>query len=259
MTRPTEIDRAHAAMEAAPADDAARLRFYAVLADAELLLLLEDEPADETLSPLILPLEEGRFVMAFDTEERLAEFTGAVAPYAALPGRVIAAQLAGQGVGLGLNLGVAPSAFLMPPKAVDWLTGMLAQGPVAAEAARVDFMAPDLPDGLRHALADKIARLPGQAAQVLVAEHGGGWLLAFVDAVPGAEPALAKAVSEALAFSGLEEGVLDVTFLAGGDPRHAALARVALALPVPAPAQETAQVLRVEAPGMDPARPPRLK
>ena len=259
MTRPTEIDRAHAAMEAAPADDAARLRFYAVLADAELLLLLEDEPADETLSPLILPLEEGRFVMAFDTEERLAEFTGAVAPYAALPGRVIAAQLAGQGVGLGLNLGVAPSAFLMPPGAVDWLTGMLAQGPVAAEAARADFMAPDLPDGLRHALADKIARLPGQAAQVLVAEPGGGWLLAFVDAVPGAEPALAKAVSEALAFSGLEEGVLDVTFLAGGDPRHAALARVALALPVPAPAQETAQVLRVEAPGMDPARPPRLK
>lgn len=259
MTRPTEIDRAHAAMEAAPADDAARLRFYAVLADAELLLLLEDEPADETLSPLILPLEEGRFVMAFDTEERLAEFTGAVAPYAALPGRVIAAQLAGQGVGLGLNLGVAPSAFLMPPGAVDWLTGMLAQGPVAAEAAPADFTAPDLPDGLRRALADKIARLPGQAAQVLVAEHGGGWLLAFVDAVPGAEPALAKAVSEALAFSGLEEGVLDVTFLAGGDPRHAALARVALALPVPAPAQETAQVLRVEAPGMDPARPPRLK
>ena len=259
MTRPTEIDRAHAAMEAAPADDAARLRFYAVLADAELLLLLEDEPADETLSPLILPLEEGRFVMAFDTEERLAEFTGAVAPYAALPGRVIAAQLAGQGVGLGLNLGVAPSAFLMPPGAVDWLTGMLAQGPVAAEAAPADFMAPDLPHGLRHALADKIARLPGQAAHVLVAEHGGGWLLAFVDAVPGAEPALAKAVSEALAFSGLEEGVLDVTFLAGGDPRHAALARVALALPVPAPAQETAQVLRVEASGMDPARPPRLK
>jgi len=258
MTRPTEIDRAHAAMEAAPADDAARLRFYAVLADAELLLLLEDEPADETLSPLILPLEEGRFVMAFDTEERLAEFTGAVAPYAALPGRVIAAQLAGQGVGLGLNLGVAPSAFLMPPGAVDWLTGMLAQGPVAAEAARADFKAPDLPDGLRHALADKIARLPGQAAQVLVAEHGGGWFLAFVDAVPGAEPALAKAVSEALAFSGLEEGVLDVTFLAGGGPRHAALARVALALPVP-PAQETAQVLRAEAPGMDPARPPRLK
>lgn len=259
MTRPTEIDRAHAAMEAAPADDAARLRFYAVLADAELLLLLEDEPADETLSPLILPLEEGRFVMAFDTEERLAEFTGAVAPYAALPGRVIAAQLAGQGVGLGLNLGVAPSAFLMPPGAVDWLTGMLAQGPVAAEAARADFMAPDLPDGLRHALADKIARLPGQAAHVLVAEHGGGWLLAFVDAVPGAEPALAKAVSEALVFSGVEAGALDVTFLPARDPALARLCRHALTFDLPLPEPETAQIVSPAAPGMDPGRPPKLR
>jgi len=255
----TPLDAAHAAVSASPEDETARLRFYERLADGELFLLLEREAEGEVLDPRVFDLDSGPVVLVFDREERLAEFSGGIAPYAALPGRVIAAQLAGQGVGLGLNLGVAPSAFLMPPGAVDWLTGMLAQGPVAAEAARVDFMAPDLPDGLRHALADKIARLPGQAAQVLVAEHGGGWLLAFVDAVPGAEPALAKAVSEALAFSGLEEGVLDVTFLAGGDPRHAALARVALALPVPAPAQETAQVLRVEAPGMDPARPPRLK
>lgn len=259
MTHPTPVDRAHAAMEAAPEDDAARLRFYAALADAELLLLLEDEPAGEALSPVILPLEEGRFVMAFDTEERLAEFTGTVAPYAALPGRVIAAQLAGQGIGLGLNLGVAPSAFLMPPGAMDWLTDMLARGPVAAKTARTDFAAPDLPEVLHRALADKFARLPGQARTALVVRSGGDWLLAFVDAVPGAEPALAKAVSEALAFSGLEAGVLDVTFVVGGEPRHAALARVALELPVPAPPAEIAQVHRVEAPGTDPARPPRLR
>ena len=40
MTEETPLDAAHAAMEAAPEDDAARLRFYERLADSELFLLL---------------------------------------------------------------------------------------------------------------------------------------------------------------------------------------------------------------------------
>lgn len=76
----TLLDQAHAAMEAAPGDDAARLRFYGQLADGELFLLLEREPEDETLTPQVFNLDEGPVVLAFDLEERLAAFTGVPAP-----------------------------------------------------------------------------------------------------------------------------------------------------------------------------------
>ena len=56
-------------------------------------------------------------------------------------------------------------------------------------------------------------------------EDGGqGHLLGFVSAVEGAQPALARAVSEALTFSGIEAGALDVGFFEAQEPAAAALA-----------------------------------
>ena len=51
MSEMTPLDTAHAAMQSAPDDDAARLRFFERLADAELFLLLTKEARDERLSP----------------------------------------------------------------------------------------------------------------------------------------------------------------------------------------------------------------
>jgi len=121
MTEQTDLDLSHAAMEAAPGDGAARMRFYAAMADAELLLLLEEEPTGDHLSPQLFAVEEGQFVLAFDTEERLAAFAETTVPYAALSGRVLAGMLSGQGIGLGLNLGVAPSSILVPDDAICWM------------------------------------------------------------------------------------------------------------------------------------------
>ena len=87
----TPLDLAYEAMAAAPdGDDAPRLRFYERLADGEMILLLEKEAEGETLAPRVFDLEDGPVVLVFDTEERLGAFTGMPAPYAALPGRVIA-------------------------------------------------------------------------------------------------------------------------------------------------------------------------
>ncbi len=121
-----------------------------------------------------------------------------------------------------------------------------------------------VPEGLLAALEGKLARLAGLAARahlVAVTYEGGthGHLLAFEGAREGAEAALAKAVSEALVFSGIEAGAIDVTFLAAGDPALDALARAALSIDLPEPVRETAQVLAPAAPGMDPARPPKLR
>ena len=259
----TPIDLAHAAMEAAPEDDAARLRFYERIADAELFLLLEAEPEGNDIVPRIFPVEGERFVLAFDREARLAAFAEGPAPYAALPGRVVAGLLAAEGLGLGLNLDVAPSAILLPSEAMGWLAGTLAEGPREVEGRPEELTPPaGLPERLLAALDTKRALAAGLARSaylVGVRYEGGrrGHMLAFMAAVPGAAEALARATAEALVFSGLEAGEIDVAFFDLSDPIAARLARVGLRFDLPEPAP--VELREVTAPGMDPAKPPRLR
>ena len=257
----TALDRAHREMEAAPDDDALRLRFYERLGDAELFLLLADEATGEDVSPQVFDPGAGPMVLVFDREDRLAAFAGGVAPFASLSGRAIAPLLAEQQLGLGLNLDVAPSAFLLDAAGVQWLAQTLGSAPARVEARLQEVTAPaGLPETLIAALDTKLATATGlaQVAYLVAttAEGGGrGHMLAFVGAVPGAEDALAQAVSEALVFSGLEAAALDVGFLDGRDGLVERLARVGLRFDLPQPAPATAP----EAPGMDPAKPPRLR
>jgi len=78
----TDLDIAHAAMEAAPNDDAARLQFYERLADTELFMLLGAEAEGDQVTPELFEIEDQRFALVFDREERLAQFVGRAAPYA---------------------------------------------------------------------------------------------------------------------------------------------------------------------------------
>ncbi len=257
----TFLDAAHAAVSADPENEALRLRFFERLADGELVLLLEREAVGESLEPRIFELEDGPVVLVFDREERLAGFTGGIAPYAALPGRVIAGLLKGQGIGMGVNLGVAPSSMLLPPEAMDWLAETLDGGPAEVEALPQEFLAPSVPEAVLAALDGKLARAGGLAvaavlAGVVYSDGRRGHLLALLDAVDGAEAALARAMNEALVFSGIEAGELDVVFLAGGDPAALAMARVGLRFELPAP---KVQDQSPSAPGLDPTRPPKLR
>ncbi|MGO4854360.1 SseB family protein [Phaeovulum sp. W22_SRMD_FR3] len=266
----TPFDLAHAAMEAAPEEDGARLALYHLLADTELYLLLEVEPEDADITPQVFETEEGDFVMAFDLEERLAEFAGMPAPYAALPGRVIAEKLVGHEVGLGINLGVANSAMLLPPEALEWLAETLTQAPEAASGRPVAFHPPALGPGplsaLLTAFQAKFTHLAGLASHALLAgvtyEGGGrGHILAFLGAAPQSEPALAKAVGEALTFSGLEAAQIDVTFITTEDPAAEAILKAAqvIALPEPVSAEAAGDTVVPKGPGMDPTKPPILR
>ena len=257
----TPLDTAHKAMEAAPADDAARLKFYERLVDSELVLLLEAEPQGDQASPQIFDTGEGRFVLVFDREERLITFAEKTAPYVALPGRAIAGMLAGQGIGMGLNLGVAPSSFLIPSDAVDWLAATLGTLPDEVEE-RPDELSPPtgLPERLIEGLDAKLARAEGLArfAYLAAVTYGSGrrgHLLAFIDTMPEAEPSLARAVSEALVFSGLEAGELDVAFFRATDEVAARLAKVGLRFDLP----ELPSPEGPKPPGMDPDTPPKLR
>ncbi len=252
----TPLDKAHAEMEAS---EAARLRFYERLADAELFLLLDAPAEGKQISPSLFPVEDTNLVLAFDREERLAEFAGS-APYAALSGRALAQMLAEQSLGLGLNLEVAPSSIVLPPTAIAWLHETLGTAPKDVEATPEELLPPaGLPEALVTGLDTKLAMSTGLARHAYlcaVRYKGGGQshMLAFLDPVPGAEPALAHAVNEALVFSGIEAGSLDVAFFSARDPLAAELAKVGLRFDLPEMAAPEAPV----APGMNPDKPPRL-
>lgn len=259
----TELDQAHAAM--AGGGEAALLRFYQILADATLFILLEREAEGERVDPKIFDLPDGPVLLAFDSEDRLAAWGQGPLPYAALPGRIIAQHLTGTGVSLGLNFGSnAASETLLPPEAMRWLSEMLEARPAEMQATPARFFAPQgVPDALVDALTFTLSGASGLASAALLAgvryEDGQlGHVLALIDAHPATQEALAQAMAEALSFSGLEASALDVTFLNSDDPAVAAMAAVARLFEI-APPQSPEPAPSPAAPGMNPDRPPVLR
>jgi len=254
----TSLDRAVRAMADSPEAERA---FYGELAATELYLALDGEAGGDTVTPQLFSVEGGTFVLVFDREDRLSAFAEGPVAHAALSGRVLAAMLAGQGVGLALNPEVTDASLLLGPEAIDWLAEALGPGPDEVED-RVREVGPPgtVPEGLLTALDRRLAAAVGRArsaylVSATVAAGGRGHLLAFVDAAPGAEAALAALVQEALTFSGVDAGTLDVAFVAAQDPVAARLARVGLRFDLPQPETPAAP----QAPGSDPGRPPRLR
>lgn len=255
----TVLDAAHDAMQADANDDAARLRFYEKLAGSELFLLLKSEADGDQISPEVFDLSDNSYVLAFDLEDRLTQFTGAISPYAALSGRTICQMLAANDLGIGLNLDVAPSAILLPPAAVQWLATMDITPDEVTENVKTFRKPNGLPQEFLTALDARLAASGGLAELAYLVgvtyENGGmGHLLGFVNAAPQAQGALAQTVAQALAFSGLEAGTIDVGFFADTDPAAAKLARSGLRFDLPRP-----EVSARPAPGSNPEKPPILR
>jgi hypothetical protein len=275
----TPLDHAHADMMENPDDDALRLKFYQRLADTTLFVLLSKEPEGEVLDPEVLEIDNKetanieRYALVFDTEERLgafaANYKNEALPYAALPGRVIAQAIAGQGVGLALNLDVAVSSIMLPAAAMDWLSDTLANQPAEGEGALIAIAPPfGLPDGLIEGLEEKLVSAAGLASHAVFvkgtySDDREGWLLAFIDAQPGAEEALARATHEALIFSGTDLASVDVAFFAANDPICEHLDHMGLRYEFPDPEAGERDDDGFEeihpAPGSDPTKPPILK
>jgi hypothetical protein len=257
----TPLDDAFTAMEA-DGTDAARLAWFDRLAASELFLLLEAEAEGERVRPRVFDVEDGSFICVFDREDRLSGFAGEAAPYVSLSGRALSGMLAGQGLGLAVNLGTG-AEMILDPDAVDWLAEMLATRPDEVEEAPEVIAPPGaLPEALLTALDTRLASAAGlarRAALVAVGYAGDrqGHLLAFLDAVPEAEPSLARLVGEALSFSGLEAGTLDVGFFRSEDAIAPRLVRAGLMFDLPD--LQDPQAGGPVAPGTDPDRPPRLR
>lgn len=257
----SELDHAYGLMTQGTEADARA--FYRLLADTTLYLLLEKESDGERISPRVFDLEDGPVLLAFDQEERLLAMGQGPQPFAALPGRVIAQHLAGQGVSLGLNFGSgAASETMLPPEVLRHLAEMLDVAPTRAEAMPKNFYPPSIPDALDDALRFTLSGAAGLAVGALLAgvryqDGRRGHMLALIDAVDEAHEPLARAIAEALVFAGIEAGELDVTFLRADDPTIVPLARAARLYEVPLP--ELPETTRAQSPGTPSDKPPRLR
>ncbi|WP_420860491.1 SseB family protein [Algirhabdus cladophorae] len=255
----TRLDVAHQKMEQS-GQDADRAAFYERLAEAEVMLLLAAESDGAQVVPHVFEADGLSFVLIFDTEERLVDFVGQATPYAALSGRVVVQMLAGQGLGLGLNLGGAPSETLLDAAAVDWLAEQVQPEPSEAQDIPQEIAPPHVPEAIITALDGKLAGAAGLArsaylVQVHYKSGAKGHMLAFIDAVHGAEGALSQAMTEALHFADIDAASLDVAFFDRSDSFTAHLAKHGLRFDIPQPAKEQSP----SAPGMDPQKPPKLR
>jgi hypothetical protein len=84
-----------------------------------------------------------------------------------------------------------------------------------------------------------------------------GHMLGFIEAIPQAQHALTQAATEALTFSGIEAGAMDIAFFRQVDRILPKLERYGLRFDLPQMQQSVPQ--ERSAPGMDPEKPPRLK
>lgn len=254
----TPIDSAFQRLAADPDDPGVSLQFHERVLDAELLVPLAAETGGvDDLMPQVYDVADGRFVLAFDRDERMAAFLEAPVPFAALTGRQLAGLLAGKGAGIVLNPG-APSETLLPAATVGWLASMVAGAPLTVKASLHDIGPPETPPAaLVDALGPKLAAMAEVIgdAHLVSARHDGKearYLLVLSDVSEAAHPGVAAAIAEAVRFSTTGSG-LDVAFVASGSPAGRAAARAGLLLDLPRPRRR-----EIAGPGMDPDRPPKL-
>lgn len=268
----TGLDGAMRQMAASPEDTTARLAFHAELSRAEVFVLLDSEVTGDRMIPRVFDLSDARAVLAFGSEMQLADFAGAAAAYAALPGRVLVSMLASEAEPLSLLIGPnVDHAALLDPQTLAWLDQTLsAPAPSEAQATPERFTAPNLPPAvlalLVPALERRLSGVPGLGAVLLAGAvwQGGarGHVLALSGLPDTAHAPIARAIVEALSLSGLEAGALDVVF----PPATAMQAIRAVGLMLtPAPfVPSDEQIISPDSPpganpGLDPNRPPRLR
>lgn len=262
----TRLDDAWLATEAPGAGDAEMARYYDVFAAAELHLLVDPETmaGDGPPQPQLFALEGGDTALVFDREARLASFMEGGAAHLTLSGRAVIAMFAGAGVQIGVNLGDAPSAALLPAEAVDWAAAALRQ-PIEAATADAGDVLLTVPRGVMPDLMMRLdAKLSAMGAAVaegwlcgLGSGRRSGLILCVALREAAAEGAVVEALAETARFAGGAAAAFDIAVLGAEDPRLAAARKVGLGFE---PQDPAALAQPVEAPpGADPSKPPKLR
>lgn len=238
----TPLDRAHDAAMRPGAPDDAMARFYALLLETTILTPVRPAPEDAPIAPLVFDLEDGPVALGFDDEARMTGFLEGPTEYVALAGRSLIAALAEARLGLGLNLGDAPSATLLDAATVRWIAAEMGGEVEATDlTGTVALGAPHAPPrALLVALAERVAQMPGLVAEAWLVTLGSGdaraglCLLILPGALAArAVPGIVSVLGRAAAVHGAEAGTVQVGVLQEGHPLLPAARSHGLALHAP--------------------------
>lgn len=238
------------------------MAYYHALLDQVLCVLLQGDPEAGDPALQVFDTSQGQFSVAFDSELRLAEFAGDSAFFVEMSGRALVQSLRDMGLGLGVNLDVAPSSALLPADVIAWLADQADAAPDESHARPVDFAALPTPrwcDAL-------IARLqPLDVTKALwiatgLYEDGAARSCLIYPALPSQiTPSVAKLSYDVARFAAQEGDAddLEVIFLPHGDPLWLRLVQVGLKIDVPKPTPQ--EIVQPLGPGLDPTKPPILR
>ena len=268
MTAETPLDRAWETANSALAGDAEMARFYDIFAATELFLLIDPDTLTDGAAPkpLTFPVEGAETALIFDTEARLAGFMEDGAAHLTMSGRAVIAMFKGTGAQLGLNLGDAPSATILPSEAISWAAEALAQPIETTEIGDAVLTVPRavMPD-LLQALDGKLAGMGTVVSEAwlcgLGASAGRGKPQPMVLCVclreRQAEQSVVSALAETARFTGGDASAFDIAVLPADDAKMNAARKVGLGFEP----QNPEETMRAEpaAPGMDPDKPPKLR
>jgi len=153
-------------------------------------------------------------------------------------------------LGLGVNLGVAPSAYMLPADTLTWILGC-APAPAPALSNLNEVALPHVEAPFLHALDLCLAGLAGQARKAYFAQ------------IPPAAPVLL--FEDAQAPAGLDHAMREFFAIMGANAPHVifddhpeaeAVKQVGLSFVLPLPPEP---VIPGQNPGLDPSKPPKLR
>ena len=254
----SRMDKTYAHMLASPESDTAGLRFYEAFCDTNLSVLVNAD-----LSMQVFETSQGKIILAFDTEERVAEFVDQPTEFIKMPGRELVTQLRGTDTGIGLNLNVAPTSQILTPEILAWISELLSVDStllvdqVAGFSADCQLSAED-----RTALTDRLANFAGrvEAAYLCGVTYTDGAMadaLFIVDCDPTIEADLFTAMIETQKFAKEDVADLAIKFISSSSPALLEIRRHGDELHLPKPIVTPA--FQPTAPGMDPDKPPKLR
>lgn len=245
-------------MAADPDSETKRASYYGCLASTELFVALERE-AGAGFEPKLVELDGTQYAMVFDLQERMAMFFDAETSFVAMSGRALATSLAGQNIGLGLNLGVTETANLIGVEALDWLRERI-EGEVRAGSSKVRKIEAPVFDNveLLRAIDARLAVFAGAGRRAYLVratlDREKTHLMVLVGIPEHLRSPIAGGLAEALRFLA-PDLALDTVFLDADETLADAASRVGLVFDMTPDVQPAKTIA---APGSDPSKPPKL-
>jgi hypothetical protein len=122
------IDELYTCVYNEPNNIVRKLDFYLRILGSNFFVVLENSDFEEDLRPSIFDTQEGKFLLCFESIEKLTNFITKETAHAVLSFKEIIELIKNKKIGIALNVG-DHSGVLLDLEAVDWIQQVISTGP----------------------------------------------------------------------------------------------------------------------------------